>query len=135
MVGLTSQGSDVDGEPLVFLSLPDAQEVLFQRDNEEIRNQRQRLCRTLTRSAGFSGAQADKYLPPLLPDTHIINAVVVKLAPGADAQAVSQHIKEWLYFSVYTTDQQIDLMFKGKSGQAQSADHSSFALSFSSCPW
>ena len=114
VVGLTSQGSDVDGEPLVYLSLPDAQEVLFQRDNEEIRNQRQRLSRTLTRSAGFSGAQADKYLPLLLPDTHIINAVVVKLAPGADAQAVSKQIQKWLYLSVYTTDQQVDLMLKGK---------------------
>ena len=76
----------MDGEPLVYLSLPDAQEVLFQRDNEEIRNQRERLLQTLTRSAGFSAAQAEKYLPRLLPDTHIINAVVVKLAPGADAR-------------------------------------------------
>ena len=53
VVGLTSQGSDVDGEPLVYLSLPDAQEVLFQRDNEEIRNQRERLWQSLTRSEAF----------------------------------------------------------------------------------
>jgi putative ABC transport system permease protein len=114
VVGLTSKGSDVDGEPLVYLSLPDAQEVLFQRDNEEIRNQRQRLWQSLTRSAGFSPAEADKYLPRLLPDTHIINAVVVKLAPGADAEAVSRQIQKWLYLSVYTTDQQINLMLQGK---------------------
>jgi putative ABC transport system permease protein len=114
VVGLTSKGSDVDGEPLVYLSLPDAQEVLFQRDNEEIRNQRERLRQNLTRSVGFSTLEASKYLPRLVPDTHIINAVVVKLAPGADAAVVSREIQKWLYLSVYTTDQQINLMLQGK---------------------
>ena len=119
MVGLTSQGSDVDGEPLVYLSLPDAQEVLFQRDNEEIRNQRERLWQSLTRSEGFSPAEADKYLARLLPDTHLINAVVVKLAPGADVGAVSRQIQKWLYLSVYTTDQQINLMLQGRLAKAK----------------
>ena len=82
----------------MYLSLPDAQEVLFQRDNEEIRNQRERLRQSLTRSAGFSQSQADKYLDRLLPDTHLINFVVVKLA-RADVGAVRRQIQKWLYLS------------------------------------
>ena len=35
VVGLTDDITSPDGEPVVFLSLPDAQEVLFQRDNED----------------------------------------------------------------------------------------------------
>ena len=47
VVGLTQGAIDTNGDPLVFLSLPDAQEVAYQKDNEEVRTQRARLARTL----------------------------------------------------------------------------------------
>jgi putative ABC transport system permease protein len=119
VVGLTAEGSTPDGDPLVYLSLPDAQEVLFQRDNEEIRNQRERLLRSLTTPGAFPPLEAAKYLPRLLPDTHLANAIAVKLAPGADAAAVARQIEKWLYLSVYTTDQQIELMLKGRLAKAK----------------
>jgi putative ABC transport system permease protein len=50
----------------------------------------------------------------LAPDTHIINAVLVHLKPGADRVTVANHIRQWLYFSVYTTPDEIQLMLKGK---------------------
>lgn len=114
VVGLTAEGSTPEGEPLVYLSLPDAQEVLFQRDNEEIRDQRERLLRSLTTRGSFSPPEAEKYLPILLPDTHLANAIVVKLGPGADAATVARQIEKWLYLSVFTTDQEIELMLKGQ---------------------
>ena len=113
VVGLTREAVSPDGEPLVYLSLPDAQEVLFQRDNEEVRNQRERLLRTLTRQRS---QEAEKLLPHLQPDTHIINAILVRLKPGADRAAVARHIEKWLYFSVFTTDQESQLMLKGRLG-------------------
>jgi putative ABC transport system permease protein len=114
VVGLTREAVASDGEPLVYLSLPDAQEFLFQRDNEEIRNQRERQRRSLLAQPGMTPQEAEKLLPLLLPDIHTINAILVKLAPGADPARVAQHIRDWLYFSVFTTQEEIDLVVRGR---------------------
>ncbi len=114
VVGLTQEVIDTNGDPLVYLSLPDAQEILYQKDNEEVRTQRERLSRSLARQSSLTPLAADKLLPALEPDTHIINAVLVRLKPGADRVAVARHLRDWLYFSVYTTPQETQMMLKGK---------------------
>lgn len=114
VVGLTQGAIDTNGDPLVFLSLPDAQEVAYQKDNEEVRTQRARLARTLGGQKSLSPIVAADLAAALAPDTHIINAVLVNLKPGADPNAVARHIEQWLYFSVYSTDQEIQLMLKGR---------------------
>ena len=116
VVGLTDDITSPDGEPVVFLSLPDAQEALFQRDNETVRNQRQRLRRSLARTSN-NASEAAKLLPAS--DTHIINAILVKLAPGADRLKVARHIENWLYFSVYTSGEEINLMLGGRLAKAR----------------
>jgi putative ABC transport system permease protein len=114
VVGITQKALDTNGEPLVYLSLPDAQEVLYQKDNEEVRNQRERLLRTLANQSYLSPAASEKLLPQLKSDTHIINAILVKLKSGADREAVARQIEKWLYFSAFTTDQEVQLMLKGR---------------------
>jgi putative ABC transport system permease protein len=114
VVGLTKEAISTDGEALVYLALPDAQEVLYQRDNEEIRNQRERLLRTLSGQSYLSPNQADKLLVPLQSDTHIINAVLVRLKPGANRAEVGRMIDKWLYLSAYTTEDELQLMLKGR---------------------
>jgi putative ABC transport system permease protein len=114
VVGLTQGAIDTNGDPLVYLSLPDAQEVAYQKDNEELRTQRQRLVRTLNSQKNLSPAAAANLAAALAPDTHIINAVLVDLQPGADPAAVARHIEQWLYFSVYTTEEEVQLMLKGR---------------------
>jgi len=113
VVGLTREAVASDGEPLVYLSLEDAQQFLYQRDNQEVRNQRERQRRSLV-GGGMTSQEAEKLLPRLQPDTHTINAILVKLAPGADPARVAQHIRDWLYFSVFTTQEEIDLVVRGK---------------------
>jgi putative ABC transport system permease protein len=114
VVGLTKGAIDTSGDPLVFLSLPDAQEVAFQKDNEEVRTQRERLARTLNGQKSLSPAATTNLAAALAPDTHIINAVLVHLKPGADRATVANNIQKWLYFSVYSTDEEIQLMLKGR---------------------
>ena len=114
VVGLTKEAISTDGEALVYLSLPDAQEVLYQRDNEEIRSQRQRLLRTLSRQSYLSPAQTEKLLAPLQSDTHIINAVLVRLKPGASRAEIGRMIDKWLYLSAYSTEDEVQLMLKGR---------------------
>jgi putative ABC transport system permease protein len=114
VVGLTKEAVDSNGDPLVYLSLPDAQEVLYQKDNEEVRTQRQRLTLSLTRQSSLTPQNAEKLLPGLQPDTHFINAVLVRLKPGANRSEVARHLQDWLYFSVYTTPEETQLMLKGR---------------------
>jgi len=114
VVGITRGSVDTNGDPLVYLSLPDAQEVIFQKDNEEVRNQRQRSLRTLLGQSYLSPALSEKLLPKLQPDTHIVNAILVRLKPGADRVAVARHIERWLYFSAFSTQEEVELMLKGR---------------------
>jgi putative ABC transport system permease protein len=114
VVGLTQGAIDTNGDPLIFLSLPDAQEVAYQKDNEEVRTQRERLARTLNAQKSLSPGASANLAAALAPDTHIINAVLVHLKPGADRTIVADNIRKWLYFSVYTTPEEIQLMLKGR---------------------
>jgi putative ABC transport system permease protein len=114
VVGLSREAVDNNGDPLVYLSLPDAQEVLFQKDNEEVRNQRTRLTRSLAKQSSLTSPAVEKLMPALQPDTHIINAILVRLKPGAHRDEVARHIEDWLYFSTFTTQQEIQLMLKGR---------------------
>jgi len=114
VVGLTREAVSSDGEPMVYLSLSDAQEVLYQRDNEEVRSQRERLYRTLSGQSYLLPVQAEKLLPKLQPDTHIINAILVRLKLGADRTEVARRIEKWLYLSAFTTEEELQLMLKGR---------------------
>jgi len=113
VVGITQGAVDSGGSPLIYLSLPDAQEVQFQQDNRALVAARAASLKRLER-AGYSSEQASRLLPLLSSTGDTVNAVLVKLAPGADGAQVAQHIGDWLYFNVYTTDEERSLMLEGK---------------------
>ncbi|MFO1222965.1 MAG: ABC transporter permease [Burkholderiaceae bacterium] len=113
VVGITRGAVDSGGNPLVYLSLPDAQEVQYQQDNRALVAARAANLKRLE-AAGYSGEQANRLLPLLAVSGDTVNAVLVKLAPGADATATAQHIRDWLYFNVYTAQQERSLMLEGR---------------------
>jgi putative ABC transport system permease protein len=113
VVGVTRGAVDSGGNPLVYLSLPYAQEAQFQQDNRALAAARAANLKRLER-AGYSSEQANRLLPLLSTQGDTINAVLVRLAPGADATAVATHIRDWLYFNVYTTDEERGLMLEGR---------------------
>ncbi len=113
VVGLARGAVDSGGNPLVYLSLPDAQEVLYQLDNEAILASRAAALQSLLR-AGNTPAQAERLLPLLAAPTDTISAVLVRLAPGTNPTVVARHIRRWLYYNVYTTPQERQLMLKGR---------------------
>jgi len=114
VVGLTRESTSPDGEPLLYLSLPDAQEVIFLPDNEEVRNQRLRIYQSLIKPGFFTPQEAEKYLSRYAVDTHKVNALLVRLAPGAKAKEVARRIEDYLYFSVFSTPEQLDIMLQGR---------------------
>lgn len=113
VVGRTKGAVDFGGNPLMYLSLPDAQEVLYQQDNRARESARAADLARLER-AGVPPSQAAQLLPLLGGGTDTINAVLVRLAPGADAQRAAAHIESWLYLSVFTADQERELMLAGR---------------------
>ena len=113
VVGVTREAVDSGGNPLVYLSLPDAQEVQFQQDSQALLAARAANLKRLER-AGYTPEQASKLLPLLAGSTDTINAVLVSVAAGADPEAVRGHIRDWLYFNVYTTDEERELMLEGR---------------------
>jgi putative ABC transport system permease protein len=113
VVGLTHGAVDSGGNPLVYLSLPDAQKVQFEQDKRALNAAAAANAQRLDR-AGYSAEQAARLLPLLTAGGSTINAVLVTLAPGADGAAVAQHLRDWLYLNVYTTVEERELMLDGK---------------------
>jgi len=112
VVGVTQGTVDASGNPLVYLALPDAQKVQFEQDKRALVAARAASLKLLE-DQGIRGEQAQRLLP-LLGAASTINAVLVRLSPGADRAAVAQHIRDWLYFNVYTTDEERTLVLEGR---------------------
>jgi len=113
VVGITKGAVDAAGNPLVYLSLPDTQKVQFEQDKRATLAARASSLQRLEQS-GYTNDQATRLLPFLANNTSTINAVLVKLAPGANEQSVAQHVRDWLYFNVYTTEEERNLMLDGR---------------------
>ena len=113
IVGVTRGAVDSGGNPLVYLSLPDAQEVLYQEDNRALELKRAASVQALE-AAGFPPAEVQRLLPLLESGAATVSAVLVRLEPGADVQAVQRHVARWLYLDAYTTGQERELMLRGR---------------------
>jgi len=113
VVGITAGAVDGSGNPLVYLSLPDAQAVQFEQDARAVVAARAATLQRL-RDAGYGDEQAQRLVPLVGGAPPQVNAVLVRLAPGADGAAVAQHIRDWLYFNVYTTAEERTLMLEGR---------------------
>lgn len=113
VVGLTKGAVDSGGNPLVYLALADAQEVLYQQDNRALETARAASLKRLE-TAGNTPEQAQRLLPLVSANSGTINAVLVRLRPGTDPAQVAGHIQDWLYFNVYTSAQQVELVVAGK---------------------
>jgi len=113
VVGIMQGAVDASGNPLLYLSLPDAQKVQFEQDNHAVVAARAAALQQLERQ-GVRDAQATALLPLVTGGASTVNAVLVRLKPGADGRQVGSHIRDWLHFSVYTTGEERTLMLQGR---------------------
>lgn len=93
VVGITEGAVSSGGDPVIYVSLKDAQELQFLYSNARIRNDRAR------------GMKVDA-------DNHLINAVVATLKGGSDPDDVAKTIRRWKHLSVYTAEQQRNILTK-----------------------
>jgi putative ABC transport system permease protein len=101
VVGLTSRMVSSGGDPMLFVTLKDAQEVQFLKDNDAIVGDRERLAANpqLNRPGVpglLSAVEADRF------SNHNVNAVLVRVAPGTDARLVADSILRWKHLQAYT---------------------------------
>ncbi|MDD2699066.1 MAG: ABC transporter permease [Arcobacteraceae bacterium] len=92
VVGITKGAVSNSGEPLVYLSLQDAQELQFSSSNNTIRNDR-------IRGIGTS-------------NNPTVNAIIATVTPNVDLNEISQNIKRWKHKNCFTNDEQAIILTK-----------------------
>ena len=113
VVGVMRGAVDASGNPLMYLSLPDARKVQYEQDTHAVVAARAVALAQLER-LGLRDEKAAALLPLVTSSGGSVNAVLVRLGPGADAAAVARHIRDWLHFDVYTTAEERSLMLEGR---------------------
>ena len=96
VVGLTRRMVSSGGDPMVFVGLQDAQEAQFLKDNDAIHNDRART--TANPALNRPG------VPGLL------DAVLVQVQPGHDAEQVAEPIRRWKHLEAYSRSQMEEIL-------------------------
>ena len=125
VVGLTSGMVGSGGDGLGFFTVSDAQAIQFDLPGEAMRLERQsRRARVegvdlgqtqpllLERAAGSASG-----IPVLTPPQ--VSAVVLKVQPGVDAAQVAAVLSTWPDITVYSRQQQVDLLLSGMVDKAR----------------
>jgi len=125
VVGLTKGMVGTGGDGLCFFTVTDAETIQFDLPGEAVRLERQaRRARAeaqdigrvqpllLERSLGAASG-----LPALAPPQ--VSAVMVTLEPGANAPQVAGTFATWPDITVYSTQQQVDLLLAGMVDKAK----------------
>jgi len=109
VVGLTRRMVSSGGDPMVFVPLRDAQEAQFLKDNDAIVNERARTAANpqLNRP-GVPGLleaiQASQTV------SRSVNAVLVQVRAGHDAEEVAEPIRRWKHLEAYTRAQMEEIL-------------------------
>lgn len=104
VVGLTRRMVSSGGDPMVFIPLKDAQEAQFLKDNDAIWQSRRRT----ESNPAFNRPGAPGVLDAVIASqssSNSVNAVLVRIAPGAEPEAVAKPIRRWKRLTVYTRKQ------------------------------
>jgi putative ABC transport system permease protein len=101
VVGLTQRMVSSGGDPMVFIALKDAQEAQFLKDNDAILNDRARTAANPAFNRPAVPGLLDA-VQALQNSSRNVNAVLVQIAPGSDAQAVAEPIRRWKHLQVFT---------------------------------
>lgn len=109
VVGLTRRMVSSSGDPMVFVPLKDAQEVQFLKDNDALLNERARTAANpALNRPGSAGALS--VVLAAQSSSHMVNAVLVRVRPGFEAERVASDIRRWKHLQAYTKDQMEEIL-------------------------
>jgi putative ABC transport system permease protein len=109
VVGLTRRMVSSSGDPMVFIPLKDAQEAQFLKDNDAIWQSRRRTSANPAFNRPGQPDLLDAVNASQTSSTSV-NAILVRLAPGADPEAVAQSIRRWKRLTVHTRAEMEDIL-------------------------
>jgi putative ABC transport system permease protein len=94
---------------MVFIPLKDAQEAQFLKDNEAIVNERARTAAnpSLNRP-GVPGLL--EAIQASQANNRNVNAILVQVQPGIDAEAVAEPVRRWKHLEAFTRDQMEEIL-------------------------
>ena len=101
VVGLTQRMVSSGGDPMLFVPLKDAQEAQFLKDNDTIQSDRSRTAANPAFNRPGVPGLLDA-VQTLQTSSHNVNAVLVQLQPGWQADEVADALKRWKHVQVYT---------------------------------
>lgn len=101
VVGLTQRMVSSGGDPMLFVPLKDAQEAQFLKDNDTVVNDRTRTAANPAFNRPGVPGLLDA-VQGLQTSSHNVNAVLVQLQPGWQADEVADSLKRWKHVQVYT---------------------------------
>jgi putative ABC transport system permease protein len=90
------------GDSTAYVSLQDAQELQFLKASETVRNERARLQADLKAQPAFAGLDPAA-LAPIVQNTNLANAILVRLESWADADEVAERIERWNHYRAMTS--------------------------------
>ncbi len=104
VVGLTRRMVSSGGDPMVFIPLKDAQEAQFLKDNDALINERARAAANPALNRPGIPGLLDAVLAAQVVN-HSVNAILVQVQPGVDADHVAEPIRRWKHLEAYTRQQ------------------------------
>ncbi len=105
VVGLTENMVSSGGDPVVFITLKDAQVAQFQKDNTSVYNDRNRLSANPKLNRPGTPGILESVIENQQQNNKV-NAVLVRVAHGYDPAAVADNIKRWKYVEAYTYEEE-----------------------------
>jgi putative ABC transport system permease protein len=112
VVGLTGSMVSPSGDPVIYLTLADAQKVQFQKNNEAIRNERARLKGKIAAILPET-SNTDGMANALAGDTHIVNTIVLKVRNGYPIKDVITASQGWKHYRAFTVAEQENILTMG----------------------
>ncbi len=109
VVGLTRRMVSSGGDPMVFIPLKDAQEAQFLKDNDAILNDRARTAA----NPGLNRPGVPGLLEAIQASqasNRNVNAVLVQVLPGFDAETVAEPIRRWKHLQAFTRGQMEEIL-------------------------
>ncbi|HIJ96820.1 MAG TPA: ABC transporter permease [Desulfuromonadales bacterium] len=122
VVGITGKIVSSSGDPVAYVSLADAQDIQFKKDNDAIRNERARVAANLADLQSLAPAQKNylrQNITAITESTHTVNTVIARLAPGADLREAQERIRRWNHFKPVSDAEQTNLLAKGMIEKAR----------------
>ncbi len=109
VVGITEGMRSPSGDPMVILPLKDAQEIQFLKDNDAVFRDRKRLRENPRLDPPGNPSLIDAVEDAFFSNHHV-NAVLVRVRPGHDRDAVAAQIEKWLRVTAYTEDRMEEIL-------------------------